>query len=282
MGLHKTEANLEVAKRENEVVLMEKDYSKKYDGFDPNSPEANIIFSLYQNAFLDQSLRMASYVQREVKSKGRQVRGVKQAGFLVLFKTSMPSVLIETGFLSNPEEESFLSSTSGQEKMASSIFRAIKSYKMSIESPKSSIEFGVNKPDDTISDKPEEKPEKMETPVSKTDSPAVVVKADTGEKKNKPAPVKTNELRWGVQFYTSPSRIKSTDPRFKGLKDIRVDFENKTYKYSTGQLTSYDEALALQDKVRQKGFKDAFVVGFQNDKKISLKEALKIKAEEKN
>jgi N-acetylmuramoyl-L-alanine amidase len=129
MGLHKSEANLEVSKRENEVVMLEKDYSKKYDGFDPNSPEANIIFSLYQNAYLDQSLRMASLVQGEVVRKGREDRGVKQAGFLVLFKTYMPSVLIETGFLTNPAEAKFLTSEKGQDAMALSVFNAFKSYK---------------------------------------------------------------------------------------------------------------------------------------------------------
>src|SRR6266853_5919441 len=124
MGLHKSEANLEVSKRENEVVLLEKDYTKKYDGFDPNSPEANIIFSLYQNAYIDQSLRIASYVEDEVqKDSKREGRGVKQAGFLVLYKTTMPSLIIETGFLTNPPEEQYLSSAKGQDAIANSIFK---------------------------------------------------------------------------------------------------------------------------------------------------------------
>lgn len=282
MGLHKSEANLEVAKRENEVVLMEKDYAKKYDGFDPNSPEANIIFSLYQNTFLDQSLRMATYVQREVKAKGRAVRGVKQAGFLVLFKTSMPSVLIETGFLSNADEEAFLASNAGQEKMASAIFKAFKSYKSSVESPKSSVEFGVSRDEDTTEKivKPET-PERTiaeDNPVKASEEKQVTDQLKgSGQSKNGTDLTEKPRLLWGVQFYTSPKSIRSTDPRFKGLKNIRVDFENKTYKYSLGQLEQYEEALKLQEKLRGKGFKDAFVVGFYNDKKIPLKEALRLR-----
>lgn len=130
MGLHKTNDNLEVAKRENSVVLMEDDYSKRYDGFDPNSAEANIIFSLYQNVHLDQSLRFASKVEKTFKSQaGRSSHGVKQAGFLVLWKTTMPSVLIETGFLSNDSERKFLCSETGQQNLADGIYSALKEYK---------------------------------------------------------------------------------------------------------------------------------------------------------
>ena len=128
MGLHKTAGNLSVAKRENASVLMEKDYQQNYDGFDPNSPEGHIIFSLYQNQFLSQSLSLASIVENKFKSKERYGRGVKQAGFLVLWKTTMPSILIETGYLSNAIERKYLVSNDGQLKTAESIYEAFKSY----------------------------------------------------------------------------------------------------------------------------------------------------------
>ena len=137
MGLHKSNDNLEVAKRENAVVLMEDDYSKRYDGFDPKSPEANIIFSLYQNVHLDQSLRFASKVEKQFKNGiGRASLGVKQAGFLVLWKTTMPSVLIETGFLSNDSERKYLCSEDGQEALAKGIFEALKEYKEEVHTAK--------------------------------------------------------------------------------------------------------------------------------------------------
>src|SRR5258705_4227112 len=133
MGLHRTEENLAVSKRENSVVLLEKDYKTKYEGFDPDSPEGNIIFTLYQNAYLEQSLKISTLVQMEASDfAGRHNRGVKQAGFLVLYKTTMPSILVETGFLTNPAEERYMLSKEGQEKLAYSLFRAFSKYKTGI------------------------------------------------------------------------------------------------------------------------------------------------------
>ncbi|MBI3234837.1 MAG: N-acetylmuramoyl-L-alanine amidase [Bacteroidetes bacterium] len=128
MGLHKSQGNLSVAKRENSSVLMEKDYQQNYDGFDPNSPEGHIIFSLYQNQFLSQSLSLASLIENQFKASNRYSRGVKQAGFLVLWKTTMPSILIETGYLSNSIERKYLVSSEGQFKTAQSVYEAFKSY----------------------------------------------------------------------------------------------------------------------------------------------------------
>ncbi len=130
MGLHRTEANLEIAKKENAAILMEPDYSTTYNGFDPNSDESYITFTLFQNAYLEQSTRFASFVQDEMKDRvGMNDRGVRQAGFLVLYRTTMPSVLVETGFLSNPEEEKFLMSEKGQQYIASAICRAFCKFK---------------------------------------------------------------------------------------------------------------------------------------------------------
>jgi len=134
MGLHRTEANLEIAKKENAAILMEPDYSTNYNGFDPNSDESYITFTLFQNAYLEQSSRFASYIQDEMKDRvGMNDRGVRQAGFLVLYKTTMPSVLIETGFLSNPEEEKFLISQKGQQYISSAICRAFRKFKAKME-----------------------------------------------------------------------------------------------------------------------------------------------------
>ena len=134
MGLHKTGENLDVAKRENSVILQEKDYRKTYNGFDPNSPLAHIMMANYQSAFMNNSLKFAQKIERQFKRySDRTSYGVKQAGFLVLWETAMPSVLVEVGFLTNPNEEDYLSSLDGQDEVAKSIFRAFKSYKEEIE-----------------------------------------------------------------------------------------------------------------------------------------------------
>jgi N-acetylmuramoyl-L-alanine amidase len=135
MGLHKDEGNFEVAKRENSVILLDDNYEERYEGFDPNSPESYILFSLTQSAYQESSLKFAAKVEAQFKNKvGRTSRGVKQAGFLVLWRTTMPSVLIETGFLSNSTEESFLAGEEGQDLVASGIYRAFKEYKSEVES----------------------------------------------------------------------------------------------------------------------------------------------------
>ncbi len=134
MGLHTVEANLEVAKRENEVILKEDNYKNKYDGFDPKSPQGHILFSLYQNAFIDNSIKLASYIEKQFQVKlGRSSRGVKQAGLLVLWKTAMPSVLVEIGFLTNAKEEKYLNNKNNQVYIASGIYRAVKEYKAELE-----------------------------------------------------------------------------------------------------------------------------------------------------
>lgn len=134
MGPHMTEGNLKVAKRENSVILQEENYKEKYDGFDPNSPQNHILFSLYQSAYMENSLRLAQKIEHQFKTKvGRSSRGVKQAGFVVLWKSAMPSVLIEAGFLTNPEEEKFLNDKTAQTYMASGIFRAFREYKQELE-----------------------------------------------------------------------------------------------------------------------------------------------------
>jgi len=134
MGLNKADKQLDVVKRENSVILIEDNYAMKYDGFDPNSPESNIIFSLYQNAYLDKSIQIAELVREELKNRAkRNDRDVRQAGLVVLWNCSMPGILIETGFITNPEEEAFLNSENGQNIIASAIYQAIKKYKYETE-----------------------------------------------------------------------------------------------------------------------------------------------------
>ena len=260
MGLHKSQANLDVAKKENSTILLEEDYSNRYDGFDPNSPEANIIFSLYQNAFLDQSLNFASKVQKQVKNKlGLYDRGVKQAGFLVLYKTTMPGILIETGFLSNAEDEEFLSTIKGQEYMASAIYSAFKTYKIEIE--------GNTAPQTAYSD----------IAVDSSYYKKIIVKADSLKKdtSGRNYPVK-KEIFYKVQFAASPTKKSLSSPDFKGLRDVQVYFHNGMYKYVSGSFKTLSEANLLLKQIQDTGFKDAFVVAFVDGERISAQEAVKL------
>jgi N-acetylmuramoyl-L-alanine amidase len=135
MGLHKDEGNLAIAQRENSVILMDENYEERYEGFNPSSPESYILFTLIQSAYQESSLKFAQKVEGQFEKRvGRLSRGVKQAGFVVLWRTTMPSVLIETGFLTNSTEEKFLAGDEGQELIASGIYRAFKEYKNEVES----------------------------------------------------------------------------------------------------------------------------------------------------
>ncbi|MEI6123137.1 MAG: N-acetylmuramoyl-L-alanine amidase [Bacteroidota bacterium] len=261
MGLNKSQANLEVAKKENASILFENDYTQKYDGFDPNSPEANIIFSLYQNAYLDQSLVLADQIQKQFTNKvGRVNRGVKQAGFLVLYKTTMPGVLIETGFISNAQEEDFLTTDNGQNLIASGIYRAFKLYKTNFEGN------GQIATDDDTPDFVQEDQVVIKDTVKKKQASDSSTNKITNQK---------NEVFFRVQFTTLPNKKPLNSPDFKGLNDVRYYVQQNVYKYTAGNFKTLDEAVTYQHEVQTKGFKDAFVVAFLNEERVAPKEALK-------
>jgi N-acetylmuramoyl-L-alanine amidase len=269
MGLHKSEANLAIAKQENASILLETDYTSSYHGFDPNSDESYIIFTLYQDAYLEQSTNFASIVQDEMKSrKGSADRGVRQAGFLVLYKTTMPSVLVETGFLSNPEEEKFLVSNSGQDFYATAIYKAFLRYKKEnsgkaepVVQPENQDGIAVTPGQSTSPDPKKESPKK-EIPKKNSSSPAV-----TQPK---------GQVVFRIQVLTSPEKIDSGSAKLSGLNDIKVYRHQGLYKYTTGEESSLDRAMQLQEEVRKRGYKDAFVVAFQGETRIPVSEAKKI------
>ena len=284
MGLSKTQANLDVAKKENNAVLKEDNYSEMYDGYDPNSPEANIIFSLFQNAFLDQSLTLASKIQKQFKDKvGMVDRGVKQAGFLVLYKTTMPSVLVETGFLSNPKDEALLSTNQGRDYIASAIFRAFRDYKNQMDG--NGNNFVTN---DQDINRNNIKLEENDTAHAILNQPKnkqkdTLTKAIKVPDQNKNNPV-TNDISnntgpnvyFSVQFTTSKTKKSLTSPDFKGLKNVQEYEQNGMFKYITGNKKNLSEANLLLKDVQKKGFKDAFVVAFQDNNRISPEEAIRI------
>lgn len=248
MGLHKTKANLEVAKMENSAILYEEDYSQKYEGFEPNSSESYIIFSMLQNTHLEQSLDYAAYLQDEFHSRAlRRDRGVKQAGFVVLWQTTMPSVLIELGFLSNPKEEAYLNSKQGQDYMASAIFRAFRDYKSKVEKQSRLL---VQKETPEAENKPQITPQLADS-TNKT----------------------SQKIYFKVQVASATRPIDANSEFFKGIEHIEEFQTEAYYKYAAGFAKSYKEVVELRKKIIEY-FPDAFIVGVENGQLIPVREAI--------
>ena len=238
MGLHKSEENLEVAKLENAAILKEENYADMYQGFNPNEDEDYIALTLFQDAFLDQSLSFADQMQVQFRERVKlKDRGVRQAGFLVLHQTAMPGVLIETGFLSNGKDESFLISEEGQVYIASAIYRAFKEYKTQME---------------------------------RLDNKAKPVTAyTTGHRQSQ-------IIVYRVQFMSQKKERPVDHRKFDGLTDVWEYYHDGSYKYTSGKFLTLEDAVTHQNNLRkQLKFKDAFIVAFLGENRISLDEAKK-------
>ena len=247
MGMSKLKANMDVAMRENAAIYLEDNYQQKYEGFDPKSPESYIVFSLMQNTYLNQSLKIAEEVENQFATRAnRKSRGVKQAPFYVISRTNMPSILVECGFLTNPKEEEFLHSDLGQDYIASAIFRAFRTYKENIEIEENNLK---NK-NQLISDS--------------TNNDTIVVK----EKK------KESTLLYKVQIGTFLKSMSNQD-QFIELK-AEEEKINGTYKYYVLAGNNKKDADKLKDYLREIGFKGAFIVAFLDGKQISTKDALNL------
>lgn len=328
MGLSQSKANMDVAKTENADILLESGYKNNsdYAGFDPNSPESYVMFAMYQNMFLDRSLDFAKMIQDQYKVNLHTIdRGVKQAELFVIYKTTMPSVLTEIGFISNSEEELFMMSDAGQAKIAVSLFQAFAKYKAKVENTtvpaKQVIDLpgygkkapNANKPntnndqaledalsavlDSDLSPAPTPAPTpKAEPDASKfnpntntvpvaegraSTGPATQVPATPamGDETELPAPVvnpndmSIEQLSFRVQFLTSDKLLPEGDKAFKGLTGFQYYQQGNTYRYTMGNEPTINRAVIVQNEVRAKGFKDAFVVAFYKGQRISLQEA---------
>jgi len=271
MGINKSKANLEVARKENSSILYEENYSKQYEGYDPYSPEATIIFSLYQNLFLDQSLDLAARIQKHFsKSFSSLNRGIKQAGFLVLYNVTMPGVLVEAGFISNTEEETLLKSAEGQQKVAQSLLKAICEYKNNKEGLSLEME-DVDVPGSIVDTNHKNNIVKRKHSIHDS-----IPKKLSGQKSNIADTLTINgKIIYKVQFMTSPVRILPGSPKLKGLEDVNYYMDKKMYKYTAGNFNSMLKAVDYQEVVKKNGYHDAFVVLFLNGRRISLEEAKK-------
>jgi N-acetylmuramoyl-L-alanine amidase len=262
MGLHRSDANLAVAQLENASILLEDDYHVQYEGFDPKSPEGFIFFSMLQNAYLDQSLYLASGVQKNFREVVNFYdRGVKQAGFLVLYKTTMPSVLIEAGFISNANEEKLLASEQGQNNIAKSIYNAVRDYKLSVEKGNKSFPLAENILTKDISDYSTASQEQVNQSVENKNT-AVAEKAPNA-----------SGLVFKVQFMISKTMIATSAKQFKDIPSVNYYLHQGMYKYTAGNESSFDKALKVRAEMVQRGYKDAFVVAFLNGERIDLNKA---------
>ncbi|MBN2683174.1 MAG: N-acetylmuramoyl-L-alanine amidase, partial [Bacteroidales bacterium] len=232
MGLHKSQQNLDVAMKENAAIFQEENYLEEYDGFDPKSPSSYIVFNILQSEFLVQSTKFAMSIQENLKKMERVDRGVNQAGFLVLWRTSMPSVLIETGFISNPEEEEYLLSEAGQDTIAHAIFYAFSKYKKHFDSKK---------------------------PIEKDKVETIEIVKDTIK----------NDLFFTVQIASSPKKINTKPTNFKGIENVWEIETDGYFKYYSEKSKNYQEAVNQQKVIKEK-YSDCFIVAFKNGKKITV------------
>ncbi len=249
LGLAKTQSNLDVAKRENSVILYEDDYKQVYSGFNPYSSESYIIFELMQDQYMEQSVNFASMIQRQFKNySGRNDRGVHQAGFLVLKASAMPSVLVELGFISTPSEEKYLNTDKGVGSLSRSIYNAFLQYKEEWECKNSNAE-----PAKVEAAHQERQMAATQSPDAGSDDEALIFK---------------------VQFLASSKRLDLDDGSFKGFEQVGCYEDGGMYKYTCYDSADYDYVSRMRREVAKK-YKDAFVVAFKDGKRMDINKAIK-------
>ncbi len=276
LGMARADENLEVAKRENSVILVEDDYKERYQGFDPKSSESYIIFELMQDKYMAQSVDFAKQIQKEFGTTGgRADKGVHQAGFLVLRETSMPSVLIELGYISTHDEEAFLNSQNGIRKMSRSIYNAFLYYKKRHTGGKAA---GTETAAPRAEDGATQVVESAATDDSGSDIDLLVRNGDESAASTVSAAGRrqvTADARpvFKVQIQASTRQIPAGSSRFKKLSPIDFYKEGAYYKYTYGETADYGEAVKIRDKIKE-DFEGAFIVAFKNGRKMELSEAI--------
>ena len=264
MGTHKSSSNFEICKLENSVIVLEEDYQSKYEGFDPNSPESYIIFSLLQNTHLEQSLKFAALIQDNFKLGPIKVnRGVKQGGLLVLWKTTMPAVLTEIGFISNPAESNQLRRDAVQSQIAARIFNAFAKYKTDYEggAPKLIPDNEMPSQSTEQQEAAVESAEQQEATVANADRQEATVaesavQDEQPEAKRQPA---ASGKAYRIQILSVTKVLPAGAPDLKGRRDAYYIYANKAYKYCIGEYATREAAAADLPKIR-KQFSGAFII----------------------
>ena len=260
LGMHRAADNLEVAKRENQVILQEKGYKETYQGFDPNFSESYIIFEFIADNNMQKSVELAKLVQKNTCSlAGRLDKGVKQAGFLVLRETSMPSCLIELGFISTPYEESFLNSQAGIDNMARGIYNAFVQYKNDNHNGGSApfVKEETKKEKKSKEKKKEEERELSSNPQEKIEQPV----------QNVPQPVVESKIIYKVQILATDGVLRKNDYRLKGRTDAEYYKENGMVKYTLGSFDTMSDANNYRRELNNI-FPGCFVIKFRDGKRV--------------
>ena len=273
LGMNRAEENFDVAKRENAVILYEKDYKQRYEGFDPNSSESYIMFEFLQDKNMAQSVELAKMVQkRTCASADRANKGVRQAGFLVLRETSMPSCLIELGFITTFSEEQYLNTKQGVDALGYGIYQAFVDYRNKFDKS-ITVPFRIGErmiepqqsPQELVKDDTEQMPKQQGD-------------ATTGKEEQKESPADTRQNDgapvFKIQFLTATGKIRNGDKRLKDIEDYDYYVDGKTYKYTVGCSENYNEIYRLRKTILYK-FPQAFIIAFKNGERTDVVEAIR-------
>ena len=275
LGLARSDENLEVAMRENSAILLEDNYLQKYEGFDPKSSESYIIFEFMQNKHMEQSISLASEVQKCFTSAKRNNRGVRQAGFLVLRKTSMPSILVELGYISNPAEERFMKTKDGQDKLATAIYNAFTKYKWEYDRKRGALSgntsvapvLQVVDDQESVVTAPPGSEEYIRQKNKVEEAKTVRQSKSATPEAQMATQVKKGQTVYKIQILTSDKKLSPNSKLFKGYKNVDYFVEKGIYKYTYGETTNFDSIRKMRRQVA-KDFKDAFIVAFKDGKKV--------------
>ncbi|WP_299799136.1 N-acetylmuramoyl-L-alanine amidase [uncultured Maribacter sp.] len=298
LGLHANKQNFEIAKKENSVIYLEDNYENRYADYDINSPESVIGLTIMQEEFLDQSVALATMIQENFSSKLKRTdRKVKQAGFIVLHQTFMPSVLVETGFLTNKDEGAYLNSTKGQNDMGEAIAKAILHYKEGVQPTVKSVATTVTEPkaspvQEVVEKKVEEKKEIVAEPikevVAEVNEPKEIISTPKVEEVKETVPevsvVKVkeainekevaNSIVFKIQLMASSKNVALSSSNFKGLSNLSQEPFKNLYRYMYGETRSYREAKMMQSQAQEKGYTTAYIVAYKLGERIPIQDAI--------
>jgi N-acetylmuramoyl-L-alanine amidase len=268
LGLHANKQNFEIAKKENQVIYLEENYESKYAGYDINSPESVIGLTIMQEEFLDQSIQLAKNIQDNFTHTLKRVnRGVKQAGFIVLHQTYMPSVLVEAGFLTYRPEGEYLNSKNGQIKVAAAIAKAILEYKKAVE-----VNVGLDTSYETVNTTTKEENTSTEEVTHNSTTSKETTGATNGIKESTANTTETKERRYvyKVQLAASTKKIPLKPENFKGLKNVSIEPFNKFYRYLYGEASTYKAAQTLKNEAVMFGYPKCYIVAYKDGKRVPI------------